>query len=174
MKGKSIVLIGMMGAGKSSIGRWLHRETGLALLDTDEIASANSGISIAEIFEKHGEQKFRDLESNALAGIPSADPIIVVTGGGIVLREENIALLKKLGAIVWLDAEDDVLFERASRRGNRPLLQTGSPREAFAKLLEARKPLYAKIAEIRIDTTGLRHEEVARATLNRLEELSRR
>ena len=168
--GRSIVLIGMMGAGKSSIGRWLQRRTGLDLLDTDEIAAAKLGLSIPEIFAKHGEEKFREVETAALRDLPSK-PAIIVTGGGIVLRKANIDLLKQLGTIVWLDAEESILFERATRRGNRPLLQTENPRAAFSQLLEARKPLYAKIAEVRIDTSRLGHDEVAGAILNRMEEL---
>ena len=85
---------------------------------------------------------------------------IVVTGGGIVLRTENSDLLRRLGTIVWLDAEAEILFERASKKGNRPLLETENPRKTFSQLLEARRPLYAKIADVRIDTSGRSQEEV--------------
>ncbi len=171
--GRSIVLIGMMGAGKSSVGRWLQRRTGLDLLDTDQAAASKLGMSIREIFAQHGEARFRELETAALRELPLKSAVIV-TGGGIVLRPENIALLQKLGTIVWLDGDEEILFERATRRGNRPLLETENPRAAFSKLLEARKSLYAKIAEVRIDTSRLGHDEVAKAILNRMEELSRR
>ncbi len=160
----------MMGAGKSSIGRWLQRRTGLALFDTDEIVAAKFGLSIPEIFAKHGEERFRDAETEALRGLSGAETAIIVTGGGIVLREDNIDLLKRLGTIALLEADEEILFERAARRGNRPLLQTEDPKTAFTQMLQARRPLYAKVAEIRIDTSSLTHEEVADAILSKMEE----
>src|SRR5207249_9786652 len=131
---KSIVLIGMMGAGKSSVGRCLQQRTGLARLDTDDMIAAEFGISIAEIFKKHGEAAFRDAETNLLRKLAPARSVIVVTGGGIVLRPQNVELLKNLGTMVWLTADESMLFERASRRDNRPLLQKENPRATFSEL----------------------------------------
>jgi shikimate kinase len=174
----STVLIGMMGAGKSSVGRCLQKRTGLALLDMDEMVAAKFGSSISRIFEEHGEEKFRDAETEVLRGLARSagqrhssggEKSIVVTGGGIVLREENIDLLQRLGTIVWLDAEAEILFERASTKGNRPLLETENPRKTFSQLLEARRPLYAKIANVRIDTSGRNEEEVAKEILEKIE-----
>jgi shikimate kinase len=162
---RSIVLIGMMGAGKSSVGGCLHRRTGLALHDTDEIVTANFGMSIPEIFSKYSEQKFREAETEVLRGLAGRKQKIIVTGGGIVLREENIEILKRLGVIVWLDGTEETLFARASRKRNRPLLQTKNPRKAFSEILSARRPLYANIADIRVDTSVLTDEEVAVAIL---------
>src|SRR6266404_5154327 len=125
--GRSIVLIGVMGAGKSSVGRCLHRRTGLALHDTDEIVAANFGMSIPEIFAEHGEKKFR---------------------------------------------EEETLFARASRKQNRPLLQTKNPRKAFSQILASRRPLYANIADIRVDTSVLTDEEVAVAILAKLRRMN--
>jgi shikimate kinase len=170
MKALSIVLIGMMGAGKSSVGRCLHRRTGRALFDTDEIVTSELGLSIPEIFVNHGEKKFRDAETEALNGLVGQQETIIVSGGGIVLRSENCDLLNSLGAIVWLDANDETLFERASRRPNRPLLQTDHPQQTFMQLLAARRPLYAKIAEVRIDTSFLGQDEVADEILNKMEQ----
>src|SRR5437764_10645858 len=99
-QGRSIVLIGMMGAGKSSVGRCLHRRTGLALQDTDEIVAANFGMSISEIFPKFGEQRFRQAETEALRSLLTTEHAIIVTGGGIVLRDENAEIVKRLGLIV--------------------------------------------------------------------------
>jgi shikimate kinase len=166
---KSIVLIGMMGAGKSSVGRCLHRGIGLALFDTDEIVASKFGLSIPEIFSKYGEDRFREVETEALAGLAPAESAIIVTGGGIVLREENVDLIKRLGTVVWLTAEEGTLFERASRRGNRPLLQTESPRKTLSEMLRVREPLYAKAADFRVDTTTLTHEEVADVILDEIE-----
>jgi shikimate kinase len=180
----SIVLIGMMGAGKSSVGRCLQKRTGLALFDMDEMVAARFGSSISRIFEIHGEEKFRDAETEMLRGLvlnrsagqtdsSCGEQSIVVSGGGIVLREENGDLLRRLGTIVWLDAEEEILFERASTKGSRPLLETENPRKTFSHLLEARRPLYAKIADVRVDTSGRSEEEVVEEILAQIEHLTR-
>jgi shikimate kinase len=171
---RSIVLIGMMGAGKSSVGQCLHRRTGLALHDTDEIVASKFGMSIPEIFAEHGERKFRVAETEALRSMRTEEQTIIITGGGIVLRKENVEILKSQAVIVWLDGDEETLFARASRKQNRPLLQTKNPREAFSQILGARRPLYANIADIRVDTSGLTDEEVAVAILSRLTRLHRK
>ena len=163
------MLIGMMGAGKSSVGRCLQRRTGLARFDTDELVAAKFALSIPEIFAKHGEENFRDGETKALRDLPHDNATIVVTGGGIVLRNENVDLLKQLGMVVWLEAKEETLFERASRRGNRPLLQTENPRASLAEMLQTRTPLYEKAADLRIETTKLTHDEVADIILAEVE-----
>jgi shikimate kinase len=158
----------MMGAGKSSVGCCLHRRTGLPLHDTDEIVRANFGMPISEIFSKFGEPSFRQAETKALRNLSTAERAIIVTGGGIVVRNENVELLKRLGVIVWLDTDKKTLFARASQKTNRPLLQTKHPREAFSQILGARRILYANIADIRVDTSVLTDEEVAVAILAKL------
>ncbi len=170
--GKSIVLIGMMGAGKSAVGRCLQQRTKLTLLDTDDIVAAKFGISIPEIFSKYGEHAFREAETQALRELP-AKQTIIVTGGGIVLREQNINFLKRLGIVVWLHGNKETLFERASRVRIRPLLQSENPREAFTEILQARLPLYARVARIRVDTSVLTDEEVAVAILSKLSKFGR-
>jgi shikimate kinase len=164
---RSIVLVGMMGAGKSSVGVCLRRRTRLKLFDTDEIVTSKFGMPISEIFSKYGENKFREAETEALQALATSEPIVIVTGGGIVLREENTHLLKQLGVVAWLKADEKTLFKRASRAGSRPLLQCKNPKKAFTKMLRARLPLYAKIADIRVDTSVLTDEEVAVAILSR-------
>jgi shikimate kinase len=164
----------MMGAGKSSIGRSLHRRTGMAFLETDQIVASNFGMSIPQIFFTHGEKKFRKAETEALQTISSTKRAVVVTGGGIVLRKENIEILKRLGLIMWLDGDEEALFARVSRTTDRPLLQTKDPREAFSQIFHARKPLYAQIADIRLDTSQLTAEEVATAILSKLRRLNRK
>jgi shikimate kinase len=166
--GRSIVLIGMMGAGKSTVGDCLHRRTGFPRLDTDEIVMSKFGMPISKIFSAHGENKFRDAETEALQTLASDEPVVIVTGGGIILREENRNLLKRLGAVVWLEADEETLFKRASRADSRPLLQRMNPRKAFAEMLKARVPLYAKVADICVDTSALTDEEVALAVLVKL------
>ena len=165
---KSIVLVGMMGAGKSSVGACLRRRTGLGLLDTDEIVASNFGMSIPEIFAEHGERKFREAETEALHRMRTEEQTIIITGGGVVLRKENVAILRSQASIVWLDADEETLFARASRKQNRPLLQTKNPRKTFSQILGARRPLYANIADIRVDTSVLTDEEVAVAILTKL------
>src|SRR3954469_24150973 len=113
---RSIVLIGMMGAGKSSVGRCLERRTGLRRFDIDEIVSARFGQSISDVFATLGEDEFRRAGTEALASLSPMPPVIIVTGGGVVLRTENVQHLKRLGMVVWLQAEEDALFERAARR----------------------------------------------------------
>ena len=129
--GKSIVLIGMMGAGKSSVGACLRQRTGLRLLDTDEIVASKFGMSIPEIFAEHGEKKFREAETEALRRMPTEEQTIIITGGGIVLRKKNVEVLKSQTVIVWLDGDEETLFARASRKQNRPLLRTKNPRKSF-------------------------------------------
>ena len=158
----------MMGAGKSSVGRCLHCRTGFRLHDIDEIVCANFGMSIPEIFTEHGEEKFREAETGALRHMRTEEQMIIVTGGGIVLRKENVHFLRSQAVIVWLDADEKTLFARASRKRNRPLLQTKHPRKTFAQILGARRTLYANIADIRVDTSVLTDEEVAVAILAKL------
>ena len=171
-EGRSIVLIGMMGAGKSSVGQCLHRRTGRALHDTDEIVVTNFGMSISEIFPKFGEQRFRQAETEALRSLPTTKQAIIVTGGGIVLRNENAEIVKRLGVIVWLDGDEETLFARAFRKRNRPLLQTKNPRKTFSQILDARRPLYANIADIRVDTSVLTDEELAMAILAKVRRMN--
>ena len=169
---RSIVLIGMMGAGKSSVGACLHRRTGLGLLDMDDIVASKFGLSIPGIFAEHGEQKFREAETAALRCVRTEDQAIIATGGGIVLRKENVEILKSQAVVVWLDGDEETLFARASLKQNRPLLQTKSPRKTFSQILTARRPLYANMADIRIDTSVLTDEEVAVAILAKLQRMN--
>ena len=164
----------MMGAGKSSVGRCLERRTGLARLDVDEMLAAQFGISIAQIFATHGEEKFREAETEFLRKLMPDRPSIIVTGGGIILRHENVDLLKRFGPVVWLTADEATLFERASRRNERPLLQKENPRAVFSELFEKRAPLYAAAADLRIDTSVKTHDEVAETILAKIGELAPR
>ena len=170
--GPSIVLIGMMGAGKSAVGCCLQKRTGLPLLDTDEIVGSKFRMSIPEIFAKHGETKFREAEAKAVRAMAIPKKTIIVTGGGIVLQQENVELLRRMGVIVWLDGNEDTLFARASRRRNRPLLQTKNPRRTFSQIFDARRSLYADIADVRVDTSVLTDEEISVAILNKLGKLN--
>src|SRR6266404_9751908 len=162
----------MMGAGKSSVGRCLRRRTRLALLDIDEVVASSFGMSIPEIFAEHGEKKFREAETEALRRERTEEQTIIVTGGGIVLRKENVEILRSQAVIVWLDGDEETLFARASRKRNRPLLHTKNPRKTFSQILGARRPLYANIADIRVGTSVLTDEEVAVAILAKLKRMN--
>ena len=144
----------------------------MARFDTDETVAAQFGISIAEIFERHGEEKFRDAETEAIRNITADRPMIITTGGGIVLRSRNIDLLKRLGAIVWLNGDEATLFERASRRNTRPLLQNDKPRTVFSELFRKRAPLYQAAADFQIDTSDLNHDQVAEIIVRKMEQLA--
>ena len=157
----NVVLIGFMGAGKSSIARELTRLTGRRCTDTDYLVIRAEGAPIPELFAQHGEEYFRDRETDALRSLQDARRLIIATGGGIVLREENVLLLRALGCVVWLRADEDVLFERVQRTAKRPLLQTADPRATLSELLRKRDPLYAACAHLVVDTTEYAHAEVA-------------
>ena len=150
----AISLIGFMGAGKSAIGRELSRRVGWPRHDTDEMIREQFGISIPDIFARHGEPAFRDAETALLKTLRQGIAGIVVTGGGIILRTENEQLLRGMGRIVWLDADEEVLWQRVSKHSTRPLLQTLDPRARFAELLQERLPLYQSAADYRINTTS--------------------
>ena len=168
-RGQSIVLIGFMGAGKSMAGRALARKTGLPHFETDDIVSAQFGLSIPEIFATFGEEKFREAESEAIQQFSPEIPAIIGTGGGIVLRPVNVQLLRILGRLVSLEADEETLFRRISRHPARPLLQTENPRATLVELLRIRQPLYHSAADVRLDTSRLTHDEVADAILKRIE-----
>ena len=169
---RCIVLIGMMGAGKSSIGRLLHRRTGLDLYDTDDAVSNALGLGIPEIFDQLGEDRFREAEAQAVRLFTPGEPTIVVTGGGVVLRVENRLKLKDLGLVIWLDADDAILFERATRRNDRPLLRGEDPLARLTQLRHERAALYREAADLRIDTSAMSGEEVVDAILQKLEALT--
>jgi shikimate kinase len=148
-----------MGAGKSAVGRELARRTELPRHDIDELIRKRFALSIPEIFEQHGEAVFREAETELVRKLDRG--AIVVTGGGIVLREENVKLLRALGRTFWLDADEATLWRRAARRSTRPLLQAPNPRAKFSQLLRERLPLYQAAADDRVDVSACSVKEVA-------------
>ncbi len=156
----NIVLIGFMGCGKSSIGRRLSKRLAHEFLDSDDLIIASAqGTSISDLFATEGEERFRERESAELRKLLEARNIVLATGGGSILREENRSLLHRIGKIVWLHADPETLFERASRNRKRPLLNVENPRSTFNALLESRIPIYKATADIQIDATGLPQEQ---------------
>ncbi|MDP6786765.1 MAG: shikimate kinase [Rhodospirillales bacterium] len=146
-----IVLVGLMGSGKSSVGRRLAKRLGLPFTDADtEIAKA-AGCSIEDIFELYGETAFRDGERRVIARLLGDGPQVLATGGGAFMDSETRASIGDHGVSVWLRAELDVLVKRIGRRGCRPLLKHGDPRDILKGLMETRDPVYAQ-ADIAVDT----------------------
>jgi shikimate kinase len=149
----NIILIGFMGVGKSTVGRLLASELRLSLLDTDELIEQTEERTISEIFRTDGEERFRVLESEVLETLQDYDNYVLSTGGGIVLKAENVARLKSLGRVVLLTADPPVIYERVKRETHRPLLQTADPQAEITKILERRRPFYQQAAEHTIDTS---------------------
>ena len=158
---ENVVLVGFMGSGKSSVGRLLARTLHGRFVDTDRLVVQRDGRDITDIFAAHGEPFFRQQESEALRSLLGGTGLVVATGGGIVTVPENTPALKQLGLVVWLTADEDVIWQRVSRNQNRPLLHTPNPRETVRNLLEIRNPLYEAVADLKIDTTKMTHAEVA-------------
>ncbi len=162
----NFVLIGFMGCGKSTVGRRLASITGHRFVDTDDLIVKEQGKTIPAIFAERGEEGFRAIEKETITGLIGIAGVVLSTGGGAILQESNRESLKKIGVVIWLDASPDILFERAMRSGRRPLLQTADPRATFDSLLETRRPVYESLTDIRFDSTGIQHDEVARKILD--------
>jgi shikimate kinase len=156
---KAIVLVGLMGAGKSSIGRRLAKRLGLPFTDADEEIEAAAGLSVAEIFERFGEAHFRDGEKRVIARLIEGPVSVIATGGGAFIDPGTRALILERCTALWLDGDIDVLAERAGRRHNRPLLRGKDPRAALRALAEVRNPIYAEAhLKVRSDTSA--HERI--------------
>lgn len=155
----NIVLIGFMGTGKSQIGKRLAKELRMSYLDTDELIEKREKDSISAIFRKRGEEYFRGLETKVVKEVALLDNYVISSGGGVVLREENITVLKKNAFIICLLASPQVIFGRTKGNENRPLLEVNNQKKRIGELLELRKPYYEK-AGFRVDTSTLSSEEV--------------
>ncbi len=164
----NIVLTGFMGAGKSAVGRRLKELTGMEMVDTDDMIERDAGMAISEIFEKFGEPHFRELEKKAVEAASELENHIIVTGGGVVLKEENIKNLRKNGKIIYLHAPAEVLFERIKDETHRPLLLVDDPPGKIKEMLEFRSPFYAK-NDFVIDTSNIGVEEVAEEVIKVIE-----
>ena len=157
---RSVVLVGMMGAGKSTIGRRLAARLGLRFLDADvEIEVAHAGMTIPEIFAIHGEPYFRDGEARVIARLLDSGPAVIATGGGAFMREETRNRIRDKAVSIWLKADVDVIMKRVRRRADRPLLQTEDPVATVSRLLEAREPVY-QTADLTIGSRDVPHDRV--------------
>ncbi|MEE8403537.1 MAG: shikimate kinase [Candidatus Hydrothermarchaeaceae archaeon] len=156
----NIILTGFMGGGKTAVGKRLAEITGREVIDTDDLIEEDAGMSISEIFEKFGEPHFRELEKKAVARASALESHIIVTGGGVVLKKENVENLRKNGTIVYLHAPPEVLYERIKDETHRPLLQVDDPLGKIRGLLEHRTPFYAD-NDFTIGTSNMSVKEVA-------------
>jgi shikimate kinase len=165
---RTIVLVGLMGAGKSSIGRRLAQRLGLPFVDADKEIEAAAGCSIEEIFERLGEAAFRDGERRVILRLLD-DPVHVLsTGGGAFMDPAIRARVKEVAVSVWLRADLDLLVRRVSRRNNRPLLKQGDPRDILARLIDQRHPMYAQ-ADICVDSAEGPPDQMVQKVIDELQ-----
>ena len=172
---RSLVLVGMMGAGKSSIGRKLAQRLNLPFVDADAEIERAAGMNISDIFAKHGEPYFRAGEARVIARLLEGGPQVLATGGGAFIHPQSREAIRAKGISVWLKAEYDVLMKRIKRRSDRPMLKTQDPGETLRRLMQERDPVYAE-ADVIVHSRDVPHEiiiaEILSAVAPRLEEIS--
>jgi shikimate kinase len=156
---RSVVLVGMMGAGKSSIGRRLATRLAIPFVDADTEIEKAAGMSIADIFAVHGEPDFRAGETRVIARLLDGGPQVLATGGGAFMNPETRSAIGGKGVSIWLKAELDVLMRRIKRRQDRPLLQTADPAATLRQLMEARYPVYA-LADFLVQSREVPHDRI--------------
>jgi shikimate kinase len=162
---RSIVLIGLMGAGKTAVGRRLANRLELPFVDADTEIEVAAGASISEIFAEHGEAYFRQGEHKVIARLLEAGPQVLATGGGAFMNPNTRANIKAGGLSVWLKAEIKVLLKRVGRRDNRPLLAAGDPEKVMKKLMEERYPIYAE-ADVTVESRDVAHDVIVGAVID--------
>lgn len=150
---RSIVLVGMMGAGKTAVGRQMASRLGLPFVDSDGEIETSSGMTISEIFSRLGEPDFREMETATLSKFLSGDPLVMSVGGGAFIRKVNRRLIRQHGTSVWLKPSLETVWERVRNNRKRPLIQVEDPRAELSRLLRERNPVYAK-ADIRVHTSN--------------------
>jgi shikimate kinase len=166
---KTVALVGMMGAGKSSVGRRLAAKLGVPFHDADTEIEEAAGCSIAEIFDHYGEAAFRDGERKIVARLLAQPPHVLATGGGAFIDPETRAKIRDTAISVWIKVPVDVLLARVGRRETRPLLREGDPRELIEKLLETRAPVYAE-ADLTVESENGPHGAMVDKILEALKE----
>ena len=166
---RHIVLIGFMGAGKTTVGGQLSATLGCPLLDTDAMIEEQAGMTISEIFANQGEEAFRRTETEVLADLACREPAVVSTGGGVPLREENRRALRDMGYVVYLKVRPDTVLRRLSGDTTRPLLQGENKREKVESLLAGRDPVYRAAAHLAVEADGRKPEDIAAEILSRIQ-----
>lgn len=170
-KKPNIIITGFMGTGKTTVGKIISNKLNFIFLDIDELIEKTTGMKISEIFKKFGENRFRDIETEMVKIVIKKRGQVISTGGGVVLREENLHNLKKSGIIFCLTASPNTIFERTKGCKDRPLLQVDNPQDKIKKLMNERRPFYEK-AGIIINTDGLTASEVADRMIKEYERLT--
>jgi shikimate kinase len=166
---RSLVMVGLMGCGKSAVGRRLGARLGLPFVDADEEIEKAAGKSIEDIFAEHGEAYFREGERKVLARLLRSGPQVLASGGGAFMNAETRAAIGQSGISVWLKADLALLVRRVAKRSNRPLLKTGDPEQVMRNLMEVRYPVYAQ-ADITVESRDVPHEVIVGEILERLVE----
>lgn len=166
-QGKPIVLVGLMGAGKTTVGRRLAQRLHLPFVDADHEIEAAAGMSVSDIFDKFGEPHFRDGERRVIARLVDGTPKVIATGGGAFVNESTRSLILDQAIAIWLDAEPAILADRVRRRDTRPLLRDRDPLEVLTELAKVRNPHYA-LAHIRVPSVAAPHETTVEAILKAL------
>lgn len=164
---RSLVMVGLMGCGKTSVGRRLSARLELPFVDADEEIEAAAGKTISEIFADHGEAHFRDGERRVIERLLSHGPQVLATGGGAFMNPETRGNIRRTGISIWLKAELPVLMRRVMRRDNRPLLKTGDPEERMRALMTERYPIYAE-ADIVANSRDVPHEAIVEEIMDAL------
>jgi Shikimate kinase len=162
-----IVLIGMMGVGKSTVGRRLAARLGVSFVDADEEIEKAAGMTITEMFERYGEPYFRDGERRVIGRLLDGEPRVIATGGGAFMQEETRALILEHATAIWLNADIDTLVDRVSRREGRPLLKGKDPRIVLTELAAIRNPIYA-LAPIHVKSAAAPHEMAVDSIMEQL------
>lgn len=170
---ENIYLIGLMGAGKTTIGRQLAKALKLPFYDSDKAIEESTGVDISTIFEFEGEEGFRDREQKMIQQLTQKRGIVLATGGGAILREQNRKLLKENGFIVYLQCSVERILERTRRDSQRPLLQTDNPKERIESLFAQREPLYLSCADYKIDTGAMQSKTVVNHILEKYRSANR-
>ncbi len=167
-KPQNVFLIGLMAVGKTTVGRILSEELDLPFFDTDRVVEEKAGADIAWIFDVEGEAGFREREYQAVDELTRRNGVVLATGGGVVLRDENRRNLATRGTVIFLDSPIERLIERTRRDKRRPLLRQGDTKATFERLAQQRTPLYASIADYRFCADGSSAKVLARAIADRL------
>ena len=167
---RSVVLVGMMGAGKSTIGRRLSARLGMPFLDADAEIEAAAGMSIPDIFESRGEPDFRDGEARVIARLLDSGPAVLATGGGAFMRQETRDRICDKAISIWLKADADIIMRRVKRRSDRPLLQTADPEATVDRLISEREPVYQQ-ADLTVWSRDVPHEKIVDECIEALHHL---
>ena len=172
-RSENIYLVGLMGAGKTTIGRQLAKSLTVPFYDSDKAIEDSTGVDIPTIFEFEGEEGFRDREQKMIQQLTQLEGIVLATGGGAILREDNRRLLKENGFIVYLQCSVERILERTRRDTQRPLLKTENPRERIESLFAQREPLYLSCADFKVDTGVMQSKEVVSCILEEYNSVNR-